>query len=354
MLALLLTYQMYAAMVPNGLSFDYRIAMGLPVARFFCFALLTPPLFWLARRFPLANGELYRRLPVYVIGAIAFMLSYSVLRVLVYPTWDITHQHWVPRVQGSILAVIVGTVTDQMTTYVVVIAIAHAYEFFERTRRAEIEKMELQQTLAASELQMLKMQLRPHFLFNTLHGISTLTESDAHAARQMIMKLSDLLRITFEHDSADLVSLGEEMQVVSSFLDIEKMRLEKRLEVRCNIPPELNEYLVPQLILQPLIENAILHGIAHSRTGGWIAIEASKNEQRLNLTISNSVDELSQRRSGVGLRNIKARLEYLYRTEAEFKFTFANQNTAVASIGLPALLQRNAPPQAAPRVELKA
>ena len=354
MLASLLAYQMYAAMVPDGLTYNYRMAIGLPFARFFCFALLTPPLFWLARKFPLANGELYKRLPVYVIGAIAFMISYSVLRVLVYPTWDIAHQHWVSREQGSILAVIVGTVTDQMTTYVVVIAVAHAYEFFHRSRRAEIKKMELEQTLAASELQMLKMQLRPHFLFNTLHGISTLTESDASAARQMIMKLSELLRITFEHDSADLVPLGEEMQIVSSFLDIEKMRLGKRLQVRCTIPPELQGYLVPQLILQPLIENAIVHGVASSRAGGWIAIEASKNEHRLELTISNSVDERSQRRSGVGLKNIKARLQYLYRDEAEFKFTFANQNTAVASIGLPALWQRNAPLQVAPRVELQA
>jgi sensor histidine kinase YesM len=302
----------------------------------------------------LANGELYKRLPVYVIGAIVFMISYSVLRVLVYPTWDITHQHWIPRGQGSILAVIVGTVTDQMSTYVVVIAIAHAYEFFHRSRRAEIEKIELQQTLAASELQMLKMQLRPHFLFNTLHGISTLAESDANAAKQMIMKLSELLRITFEHDSADLVSLGEEMKILSAFLDIEKMRLGKRLEVRCDVPAELYGYLVPQLILQPLIENAIVHGVASARSGGWIEVHASKNGQRLEITIMNSVDQRSQRRTGVGQKNIKARLQYLYRNEAEFKFTFANQNTAVASIGLPALLQRNAPLQVAPRMELQA
>jgi sensor histidine kinase YesM len=286
------------------------------------------------------------------------MVCYSVLRVLVFPTWDITHQQWIPRGAGSIVAVIIGTVTDQMSTYVGIIAIAHAYEFFERSRRAEIEKIELQQALAASELQMLKMQLRPHFLFNTLLGISTLVDSDQGAAKQMIMKLSQLLRITFEHDSADLVSLGEEMKIITSYLAIEKMRLGDRLDVRMRIPVSLTGYLVPQLILQPLIENAIVHGVASARSGGWVEIQASKSGQRLELTISNSVDERSQRRSGVGLKNIKARLQYLYRQEAEFKFTFANQNTAVASIGLPALLQRNMPDRVeqepAPRMELQA
>jgi two-component system, LytTR family, sensor kinase len=356
-LALLLAYQMYISMEPRQIDAAHRMFYLLPFARFFCFAFLTPPLFWFSRRFPIGVAELYKRLPVYILGAIGFMVSYSVLRVLVFPTWDVTHQQWVARGAGSIVAVIVGTVTDQMSTYVGVIAIAHAYEFFQRSRRSEIENVELQQALAASELQMLKMQLRPHFLFNTLHGIGTLVDSDAQGAKQMLVRLSELLRITFEHDSADLVSLGEEMRIVSSYLDIEKMRLGDRLQVRYEIPGELTGYLVPQLILQPLIENAIVHGVACARGGGWIEVKASRNEQRLELTITNSVDGRPQRRNGVGLQNVKSRLQYLYRHEAESKFVFANQNTAIASIEIPALFERSVPAwveqDPAPRMELQ-
>jgi sensor histidine kinase YesM len=195
--------------------------------------------------------------------------------------------------------------------------------------------------------------LRPHFLFNTLHGIATLVDSDVPRAKQMIVKLSELLRITFEHDSADLVALGEEMRILSSYLDIEKMRLGDRLEVRYDIPRDLTDFLVPQLIMQPLIENAIVHGVACARGGGWVEIKASKNGHRLELTISNSVEERSQRRNGVGLQNVKSRLQYLYRQEAESKFVFANQNVAIASISIPALVQRSMPASVAPRMELQ-
>ncbi len=230
---------------------------------------------------------------------------------------------------------------DQIVIYFAIVVAAHAYEYFERARKEELERSELQQALAANELQALRIQLHPHFLFNTLHGISTLIDSDPKAAKGMIVKLSSLLRAVLKHASSDLAPLQEEIEFIQAYLDIEKL-LGKRLAVRFTIEPATSQMLVPQLILQPLVENAIVHGVSCNREGGWIEIATQEDDGVFEIQIRNSVGGESRKGVGLGLQNTTARLKYLC-AGASFSFAIGNDKTATARLVLPALRSLRAP-----------
>jgi two-component system LytT family sensor kinase len=204
-------------------------------------------------------------------------------------------------------------------------------------RDQELERAELQRALAGSELQALKSQLQPHFLFNTLHGISTLIEVDKASAKAIVLRLSGLLRTVLQHGNSDLIPLAEELKFVEAYLDIEKMRLAGRLEVRWEIEQSTLQALVPQLILQPLVENAIVHGIACSREGGWLEIGLRRSEDQIKLSVRNSVRGKATSGSGLGLQNTKARLKHLYSDEASLSFAIGDDGVAMAMLLLPAL-----------------
>src|SRR5262249_42041313 len=152
-------------------------------------------------------------------------------------------QQFVPRSFSVLREFLAVTIFDVICCYTAVVVSSHAYEYFKRARAQELEQHELQQLLVASELQTLRSQLHPHFLFNTLHGISTLVDTDRARAKAMIIKLSSLLRVALQHDSSDLVPLQLEIKFLESYIDIEKMRIGPRLEVRWNICPGTEEAL---------------------------------------------------------------------------------------------------------------
>jgi LytS/YehU family sensor histidine kinase len=195
----------------------------------------------------------------------------------------------------------------------------------------------LQQALATSELQALKSQLHPHFLFNTLQGISALIDTEKEHAKTMVLKVSNLLRTALQCASSDVISLDEELKFVGDYLSIEKMRLEDRLEVRWQIDPAARQLLVPQLIMQPLVENAIFHGVACCRGGGWIEISSRRAGGMLEIAIRNSVGGKRQGGMGLGLQNVRARLKHLYEDEATLCFDQGSDGVAIAALVLPAI-----------------
>jgi two-component system, LytTR family, sensor kinase len=225
----------------------------------------------------------------------------------------------------------------QTWDYLVILVGAHAYEYFMQARNEELERAKLQQALAESALQALKSQLQPHFLFNTLHGISALIEVDRPLARAMVLKLSNLLRAVLQSGTADLIPLEEELKFAEAYLDIEKMRLAERLEIRWTISPDTRHILAPRLILQPLVENAIVHGAACSREGGWLEIRFERAEDRIELSVRNSVHGKGTPGSGLGLQNTRARLSYLYGDEARLDFAVDEDGIATAMLRMPAL-----------------
>lgn len=320
-------------------------------ARGLSYALLTPPIFFIVEHFSFGPGSRWRSVLAYVIGALPFMLICAELRWVICPPWSATLQRFLTRRNSSPLELLHEGFADLFNIYIATVVAAHAYHYFERVRNQELERSKFQEALAASELQALKMQLHPHFLFNTLHGISTLIDSDKKSAQAMILKLSNLLRTAFDHTGADLIPLEDELNFTREYLDIEKMRFRSRLSVTHSIHPGTLRCLVPQLILQPLVENAIRHGIASSRESGWIEISSRPVDHSLELSIRNSVGVNRPRGSGVGLANTRARLSHLYGDEASFSFAVDADRTATAIILVPNIESHPLPRSRVERVD---
>jgi two-component system, LytTR family, sensor kinase len=299
-------------------------------------ATLAPPIFYIVRRYPISRPIRWERVAGYLLGAIPYLLVSVCVRSLLLPPWDPNTGEFTSRTFETYVnnARLFAT---QTWDYLVVLVAAHAYEYFTRARNEELERAKLQQALAESELQALKSQLQPHFLFNTLNGISALIEVDKARARAMVVKLSNLLRTVLQDGTADLIPLEEELKFAEAYLDIEKMRLDERLQIRWKIPPDTRHLLVPPLILQPLVENAISHGVACSREGGWLEIAMERDDKRMELSVRNSVRGKGTPGSGLGLQNTKARLNYLYGEEARLDFKVGDDGIATARLLMPVL-----------------
>lgn len=343
-IALLMGLQ-YRPLDPHAL-WSSLVALLIEVAlRGLGFAVWTPPIFFLVWKYLRFSKSRFRYLVLWALGAVPFvLLQTSILWVLVPPYDDVLHKY-LSRSAHSWVEMIRGAFADQVFIYISVVVAAHAYQYLKRLQREERERYEYQQALAASELQALKMQLHPHFLFNTLHGIATLIDSDPKNAKLMILKLSGLLRSALDRNSADLISFHEELEFVEAYLDLERMRFGDRLTIERRFARDTDELLVPQMILQPIVENAIRHGIASSRERGWLAMEAAKVNGNLEILVSNSVGIKGSNGTGVGLRNVEARLKYLYAGEACVRFSISEDRVANLKLVLPALSTRTTIPE---------
>jgi LytS/YehU family sensor histidine kinase len=188
-----------------------------------------------------------------------------------------------------------------------------------------------------AELKALKAQINPHFLFNSLNSISALTSIDSSKAREMCILLADFLRMTLGLGEKALVPLREELDLLERFLAIEKVRFGERLHVENHIEPQAQSCLLPPLLLQPLVENAIIHGIAGLPNGGTVRISAECSETQLRLSVDNSVDPdaPAPRKGGLGLANVRQRLEARYGKDATLRAS-AEEELFRVTISLPA------------------
>ncbi|MGB7230820.1 MAG: histidine kinase [Candidatus Acidiferrum sp.] len=323
-------------LLENGFNTPYWKLLLVTGAWNLTAAILTPPIFSIVHRFPITRPKGLRRVGGYLLGAGPYLIASLCVRGIVLPPWDSATQQFTARSFQGLLHN-ADLFALQTWDYLVIVVVAHAYEYYMRARDQELERAELQRALAGSELQALKSQLQPHFLFNTLHGISTLIEVDKARAKTIVLKLSDLLRTALQHGNSDLITLEEELKFVKAYLEIEQMRLGGRLEMRWEIERRTLQLLVPQLILQPLVENGIVHGVACSREGGWLEIGLKRSGNRVALTVRNTVKGKGTPGSGLGLQNTKARLKYLYSDEASLSFAIGDDEVATATIFLPTL-----------------
>ena len=334
-ISLLMGWQ-YGVLNPGNLwpsILDLVVKAG---AHAFTLALWTPPVFYLVGKYLSSSRKRIRYVLLSGLGAVPFVLLFTGIQSILIPSYD-AQRNYISRFIHSWLEMIRNGFADEIFIYIAIVVAAHAYEYFQRARSQALEASEFQRALAVSELQALKMQIHPHFLFNTLHGISTLVDSDPARAKAMIVKLSNLLRTAFQQTDSDLIPLREELKFVEEYLDLEKMRLGARLTTNLQISPDTLALLVPQLVLQPLVENAIRHGIGTSRELGWIEIASARKNGIFELRVRNSVSSKCFSGTGVGLRNTEARLQHLYSKEASFSFAFEADGNAVATLVLPAL-----------------
>ena len=277
-----------------------------------------------------------RVIAVHFVAAVVIALART--GVMIVLGWYVP---WV-RVQRTFMLQFWGTSSQNFLFYALLLGIAHLVLYYRRYREREQAAEQLARGLTEARLQALKMQLQPHFLFNTLNAISALIPAEAKPARRMLARLGDLLRTTLEHEETQEVTLREELAFLEPYLEIEQARLEDRLTVVMNIAPETLDARVPHLILQPLVENAVRHGIATRIEPGKVEISTSRapDDRFLHLEIKddgrgvNRDHEVTPRR-GVGLTNIRSRLEQLYGNEHRFKLENQAAGGVLVHISLP-------------------
>ncbi len=230
--------------------------------------------------------------------------------------------------------------TDQFITYVVVywavLLVAHVRDFYGKYRERELRAAQLESGLARARLDLLKSQLRPHFLFNTLNAVSALIHTDVEAADRVVARLGDLLRLSLEDFDLQEAPLTRELEVIRSYLAIEQARLGPRLSVRLDVDPGAEDALAPTFLLQPLVENAIRHGVASRSAPGWVEVRAWRERDRLHLEVRDDGPGLSAEPcGGVGLSNTRARLLHLYGADQHLEVRNDPAGGCVAHVTLP-------------------
>jgi two-component system LytT family sensor kinase len=343
-LALLFAGQIYASSALAGRPMPWGQALVAAVADWYVFALLAPPVAWLGRQVRLEWPLHTRHVVIHLCACASFVLAYLLLRTVV-GLWQIRLAGRPERFFEIFEIAAVKTLPQSLLVYWAVVAVQHVVAFRERARDRERRAAELEQRLTAARLQALQMQLNPHFLFNTLNAISSLMHQDVDAADRMLVRLSELLRRALDTRDRQEVPLGEELAFLQRYLEIEQTRFGSRLTVERRIEEGLQEVMVPNLVLQPLVENAIKHGIERQRKPGVIELAARRDGLHLVLRVRDNGPGLAaaaeaaangrRKGHGIGLGNTRRRLEQLYGRRQELVIRDAEGGGTEVVVRLP-------------------
>ena len=292
--------------------FPYLVLMNL--VTWVGYAMWMPAIFWLGRRFRFDRHGWWRALLVH--GPASLVITSVHLSYVGTSRWFLQGvRGGDPELLTTILDAFFRTVDQTLPVYWAIIGLQHAVDYYRQARAREVRAARLETRLLSSQLQALQQQLHPHFLFNTLHAISTLVHRDPDKADLMIERLSDLLRITLRKVDVQEVELAEELEYVRAYLDIEQVHFGPRLRIEYRIDAAALDVLVPTLILQPIVENAIRHGLEPLVRPGTLTIEAEADGNMLLLRVRDDgvgFANTFRRPDGVGLANTRARLDRLY------------------------------------------
>lgn len=286
-------------------SFLDAIALTFPptiVYGFICLAAWYP-----TRAMPLETMRASTLLPAHLAAAV--VLSF---------VWDAMFYFWARVLGASAPAAVLSRAYMLFVTGILLYVIAVAFNYvllaIEKSRAVEEREITVKLLAREAELKALKAQLDPHFLFNSLNSISALCGSNPSSARTLTTLLAEYLRKSLRVGSADAITLSEELELASSYLAIERIRFGPRLEFEQDIDEEVRGYRVPPLLLQPLVENAVTHGVGHLLEGGVVRIAAARDGQYVHITVENRCDpdRPSSRGEGIGLANTRRRIRAFY------------------------------------------
>jgi two-component system LytT family sensor kinase len=295
-------------------------------------AALTPPVLWLTRNASLAPGSRARSAGVYLLTGVGFFLVSGVLEwMLGLATGTVA----AGRFWSTVLFECLST---RLLAYLAIVTLGGTAHYFALYRTRHLHASELETRLARTHLQVLKMQLQPHFLFNTLNAVAELVHTEPDAADLMITRLGRLLRLSLDNAGHQVVPLRQEIDFLRVYLDIEQVRFQDRLQIVWDVASETLDAAVPTLLWQPVLENAIRHGVTPLAGRGRIVIASHREGDDLVLEIRDNGTGLPAGpapREGVGLRNIRERVNQLYGSRAVFSLAPAPGGGTVATLRLP-------------------
>ena len=308
---------------------------------------LSPLIYLLGKKFPFEKGMWRTSLIVHLASSFVFVAVQLLVDAYFLPAlgYPIQFATFIETYKFFIFS----NIYLGISIYWMVLGLQQGVRYYRKNREMELRTSQLEARLALSRLQVLKMQLHPHFLFNTLNAISELMYKNPDAAERMISHLSDLLRLSFENLEVQEISLKQELEFLRKYLEIEQMRFEDRLKVEMKIPADTLDAGVPNMILQPLVENAIKHGLAPRSEGGKIEIEAVRNNGHLSLRVSDNgigvpFGDLENLDEGVGLSNTRRRLRHLYGDTHKFKLKNAARGGLDVDLTIPFKEMENTSP----------
>jgi two-component system LytT family sensor kinase len=324
--------QIWISMIAHGHSLPRVLAYQVLI--WDAWFVLSPVIGWLARRFPLVPPS-RRAVVAHAVAALVIAplhsLWWAALLVEIQPydamgTRQFTHAFWGVAPSG---------LPQQLCFYCGVLVAHYAVEYYDKYRERERVAARLEVSLSEARLHALELQIQPHFLFNTLNSVSALVRTGRYReAVTMIAGLSELLRYSLDHAGEQRVALAAELAITERYLEIERLRFPDRMAFEIDVAAELRVAAVPMLLLQPLVENAIRHGIARSAGPGRVAIRARRDGSRLCIEVFNTGSLAEGHRAGVGLGNTLDRLRHLYLAEHSFELR-AEAGGVVAAVALP-------------------
>jgi signal transduction histidine kinase len=339
----------------DRLEFGFQEALAQNLVACGIWAAMTPGIFLLARRHAIYRPGLPVTLLVHSLASIAAPALHTAAFRVLYPTLM-----GLPMEPGARLAALPSAIAPLFftgfLTYWGVAAAAWALDADRLARDRSLAASQLQRQLAEARLEALKMQLHPHFLFNSLHSILPLVYRDRDEAAKTVGQLAELLRLSFASENEHLVPLSREMEFLRLYLDIQKTRFRERLQVVLSIDPAALSLEVPNLILQPLVENAVKHGIDPRPSPGRVEVSAWRDGGTLHLQVRDDGPGAIPRpegspAGGVGLRNTRARLQHLYPDRHRFAHGNARAGGFEVSIEIPATTAREASARSSVRPE---
>jgi len=342
--ALFLVSQGVAHAVYVQQSVPWRILFSVWLTDGYIWAVLAPLVWIFAKRLPISRRSWWRVVPIHFASSVAFAVGEAALFALATTVLGL---HIKPTFLATFRMVLPGDFHLNVALYWAVVGFQHAFSVYRRSQERETEAArlalrasELEKQLVRARLGALRMQLHPHFLFNTLNAIVVLVrQGKMQDADQMLTNLSDLLRLTLEEWENQEVPLRTELEFLRLYLDIERVRFQDRLSIDVAFEPETLEALVPSFLLQPLVENAIRHGVAKSSAAGKVTLRSWRTGSTLEFRITDDGPGLANANdapaSGVGLSNTRARLQQLYGRQGCLELESPESGGTVATIRIP-------------------
>ena len=341
--------QSYLNYAQSSRPIPYSRAISAWLVCGYLWAVLTPFVFLFAKRLPIANEHPARSIALHVLFGLFIatlqLAAYVLAEWLLLADPSRPFAFW-PQFRGLVLT----GFHINLLIYLMLVGFYEAFDYHrryrERERRAaqlEIEAAKLETQLTRAQLDALRMQMHPHFLFNTLNSVSVLMQEDVTLANEMLLRLSELLRLTLSQNQNQEVTLQQELSFLRLYLEIERVRFQDRLQVRIEAAPDTLEARVPNLILQPLVENAIRHAVAPRAAETLVIVKSARENGKLHLQVSDNGDGVRvtpKTINGIGLANTRSRLEKLYGADQTFELHEVNTGGVQVSLTIPFRISR--------------